>query len=121
MKDREMLEAAARAAGYTLTWGEKYMVGGDEVDCTDLAYIVSDEREESPRYWSPLDDDGDALALAVALRLDIWHHTAHSAAGQPARGNIQSCGIDSEADRPAAVRRAIVKAAAQIGQQKDPQ
>ena len=42
MTDRELLELAAKAAGYTLKWGEVHIVGDTEVDCTDLSYVVSE-------------------------------------------------------------------------------
>lgn len=69
--DRELLELAAKAAGYTLKWGETYIVGDDEVDCTDLSYVVSGQPDEADWLWSPLEDDGDALRLAVKLGISI--------------------------------------------------
>ena len=55
--DRELLELAAKAAGY-----EYAKHGG---------YIVVDG---IPGNWNPLTDDGDALRLAVKLRLSIDHN-----------------------------------------------
>lgn len=123
--DRELLELAARAAGYALKWGDVYVVGDDEVDCTDLSYVVSGQPDEADWHWAPLDDDGDALRLAVKLRLSIDHN--HPADQQPwVAADRQGCeGCYSpvscveddfeESQRPEATRRAIVRAAAQIG------
>jgi hypothetical protein len=112
MTDRELLELAAKAAGLKLTWGEKYLVGDDEVDCTDLPYIVGDIREESPAYWNPLTDDGDALRLAVVLRmqLDILDRSVYALGMNGAKVSE----LD-RADIGSATRRAITRAAAEIG------
>ena len=87
MSDRELLELAAKAAGE---------VAGDWIG--------------NPHYmngvlmrWNPLDDDGDALRLAVKLRL---------------LGSEDSCLVTAMyelGDPLAATRRAIVRAAAEIG------
>ena len=56
MSDRELLEMAAKAAGYDgLRWS---MLRQCFYDCSGI-------------YWRPLDDDGDALRLAVKLQLQI--------------------------------------------------
>ena len=56
MTDRELLELAAKAAGYeVLDWyGERY--------------TTTDGDRLFP--WNPLADDGDALRLAVALNIE---------------------------------------------------
>jgi len=96
MTDRELLEAAAKAAG--ITQGKHRALGG-LLMANDL-------------YWNPLTDDGDALRLAVKLLFEI----------DMGRGSIairHSTGIKIlEAfnhDPYAATRRAIVRAAADIG------
>lgn len=75
--------------------------------------------------WNPLEDDGDALRLAVKLRLSIDHnHTADQQRWVSADRNgcegcysPVSCVEDDfdEQDRSAATRRAIVRTAASIG------
>ncbi len=55
MSDRELLEAAARAAGITDVWWD------------DAGYGWPDPS----LHWNPLTDDGDALRLAVKLNLTI--------------------------------------------------
>ena len=83
MTDRELLEAAAKAAGHDLNWSG--------TDCW------LSEEGESVKHWSPLTDDGDALRLAVKLKM------------------IVDCDDEpSNPDRYAAARRAIVRAAAAL-------
>lgn len=75
-------------------------------------------------YWNPLADDGDALRLAVALRLsvkhgvDIWDDTNSMSAYAYYR-DVGECQFEQHGDDPhAATRRAIVRAAAEIGKTK---
>lgn len=57
MTDRELLQYAAKAAGYRL-----------DADCDRL-----DQRDNGggPMPWNPLEDDGDALRLAVKLQMEL--------------------------------------------------
>lgn len=115
MADRELLELAAKAAGYALKWGETYIIGDDEVDCTDLSYVVSGQPDEADWLWSPLEDDGDALRLAVRLNIRAHYSdfTGHAEATFN-RGSDRLVEYGPE-DPYAATRRAIVRAAAEIG------
>lgn len=104
MTDRELLELAAKAAGYEVKWS----------DITECFWI----REGScfdEDSWVPLEDDGDALRLAVKLGLiiNIWIEAKKVFAGQEvlAQGVIEPITNDPYA----ATRRAIVLAAAEIG------
>ena len=94
MEDRELLESAAKAAGMTLTLG---------------GYKGAQRSDENGRVWNPLTDDGDALRLAVAccLPLDIEDYQTL----------VDPLGIyELHTNDPyAATRRAIVRAAAEIG------
>lgn len=64
--------------------------------------------------WNPYDDDGDALRLAVKLRMSLDAALGQSLA-IPLGG--KDC-VEQHADDPyAATRRAIVRAAAEIGRQ----
>lgn len=117
MNDRELLELAAKAAGYTLKWGEVFIIGGDEVDCTDMSYVLSGQPDEADWHWSPLTDDGDALRLAVKMGfvVNCW-----LAAGKTWAGHsfvLSECDATEKhgTDPYAATRRAIVRAAAEIG------
>ena len=103
MTDRELLELAAKAARY------QYAKHG--------GYIVVDG---IPGNWNPLTDDGDALRLAVKLRLHIeWRADGRVAVSQ---GDEFSGIYEMESSREdvlAATRRAITRAAAQIQLDKD--
>lgn len=97
MSDKELLELAAKAAGIWLEWGGEIWM---------------------PPYhhWNPLTNDGDALRLAVKLNLGISipiHQTikADVVCFSDSRVNIREEGDDPYT----ATRRAIVRAAAEIG------
>jgi hypothetical protein len=104
--DRELLELAAKAAGY-----EYAKHGG---------YIVVDG---IPGNWNPLTNDGDALRLAVALDIEVYQGDNDGPAaiagywGKPERRDVTRmfCIEPLEADPYAATRRAVVRAAAEIG------
>ena len=102
MTDRELLEAAAKAAGMTLgAWHEGR-----------LAFMYRDA-SPGPGYWNPLTDDADALRLIVrcGLKLNIC-----VGGGCVQVGGVGSyVEIDFDNDPYAATRRAIVRAAAEIG------
>lgn len=108
MSDRELLELAARAAGME---GWKYASPQ-----MGMVRMIDPTRPETTGSfgpdWNPLADDGDALRLAAALRIDC-EFTETSA------GTRDFCYVEPYAnhkgDRLLAVRRAIVRAAAEIG------
>lgn len=105
MNDRELLELAAKAAGYGFSWK-----GIDR----DIPETIE------KGTWNPLAFDGDALRLAVKLNISI---------GRPVEGDsVQHWGTYADdhtqklqvkerdcGDAVAATRRAIVKIAAEIG------
>ena len=93
MTDRKLLEAAAKAAGIEhvtpmmIEWGQ----------------------------WNPLTDDGDAFRLAVRLGLEIG-----SSYLNPIYVNGDNWSVSEpikNSDPYAATRRAIVRAAAEIGRE----
>lgn len=102
MNDRELLELAAKAAGGT--WTRDYDAGSMKV-------MMPFTRE-----WNPLTDDGDALRLAV--KLDIVPRCINKIAFAWRDG---VCDIQEPitGDPYAATRRAIVRAAAEIGKAKN--
>ena len=101
MTDKELLELAAKAAGIDLVWH-----GNTDPWC--FAEIGPDIK------WNPLTDDGDALRLAVKLQMSLDTALGQSLA-IPLGG--KDC-VEQHADDPlAATRRAIVRAAAEIGRQ----
>jgi hypothetical protein len=96
MSDRELLEAAAKAAG---------------------EWPSPEPFEHVLDRWNPLTDDGDALRLAVKLRLTI----------NCSYDDVVMCGqeftqkevfLERNGEDPlAATRRAIVRAAAELGKE----
>lgn len=102
--DRELLELAARAAGYELN---------DFAENGAWAYQKGSEVDfygELPIFlWSPLTDDGDALRLAAAVATDIQFLGDSVSVS----GHYETAEND---DYMSAVRRAIVRAAAAIGE-----
>ena len=104
MTDRELLELAAKAAGIELVWH------GD-ADPWCFAETVAGIK------WNPRDDDGDALRLAVKLDFAVVL--------EGSKNNVRIDGASPNGlelvneplgeDPYAATRRAIVRAAAEIG------
>ncbi len=103
MTDRELLELAAKAAGYEWTG----YFGDDEVECQYFDIGLGEEVVP----WNPLTDDGDALRLAVTIGLQV--DCSRPSAGEPyKRHHIWR---DDLCDNATGTRRAIVRAAAEIG------
>ena len=89
MTDRELLKLAAKAAG--IDWFDE-----------PAAKNGRGLHMKSGPFWNPLTDDGDALRLAVNLDIDV--------------AKVQIKFWDKHSINPyAATRRAIVRAAAEIG------
>ena len=108
MTDREYLELAAKAAGIELRWHPDGTAYSDS-RCKDYWGV-----------WNPLTDDGDALRMAVKLFMFV-----DSAAGAPDSFGAELVRAGNEVvdkteprthnDPYADTRRAIVRAAAEIG------
>ena len=93
MTDRELLELAAKAAGFNAFAGHaKQMIESG---------------------WNPLTDDGDALRLAVKLHIPLRFEEDFDGWGVVAGTDGEMC----KPDPYAATRRAIVRAAAEIGKE----
>lgn len=124
MTDRELLELAAKAAGIVGEWDR------------DTAFIQERWRFMTPYHnhgmmtaheWNPLTDDGDALRLAVKLYFHVNLFPpleSYLPMGIPGFVEVWKCDgtdpihveyIDVGGDYNAATRRAIVRAAAEIG------
>jgi hypothetical protein len=106
MTDRKLLEAAAKAAGFV---------------SYDHENSLATDMWSSGYRWNPLTDDGDALRLAV--KLNIWPEQRQY--DQPTivvqKGAAYFDELASEPigdDVCAATRRAIVCAAAEIGEEE---
>lgn len=106
MTDRELLEYASKAAGVNV-W-------------TDIdGNYYSEGFGVAERPWNPLTDDGDALRLAVKLKIRMEHNgpsgtTDRIMASPKGMGHCYGEAL-YEGDPYAATRRAIVRAAAEIG------
>lgn len=105
MTDRELLEYAAKAAGIAGPYDE----GVQAIQFAAKATAYGEVRS----YWDPLHDDAEAFRLAVKLDLlgdpRFWHERSVEYTVAAMSGDRQ--------DPYAATRRAIVRAAAQIGAQ----
>ena len=109
MTDKELLELAAKAAGFDAII-EMYGLN-------DIGEPLLDANDP-PTVWSPLTDDGDALRLAVKLNIaSAVDETAASA--MVSLDEVSWCDLKEVSNDPyAATRRAIVRAAAEIGKEK---
>lgn len=115
MKDREMLELAAKAGGIS---GYRY---------SENFYCMAHWNESDGGWfdcglWDPLRNDGDALRLAVRLRMTVdiysamvevsWHDDIASETFV-----VTEHDNNADNDLSAATRRAITCAAAHIGKE----
>uniref|UniRef100_A0A6M3M7T6 Uncharacterized protein n=1 Tax=viral metagenome TaxID=1070528 RepID=A0A6M3M7T6_9ZZZZ len=104
MTDRELLELAAKAAGLKID-KSPHNGGGTKNDGFDLLGNAVLDWHNNIR-WNPLTDDGDALRLAVDLGLLSHPTIPHEQAIAKFTG---------AKSLHAATRRAIVRAATEIG------
>lgn len=115
MTDLELLELAAKAAGLN--------VKAERVDADDkfTNLIVGAKNTRERIAWNPLTDDGDALRLAVKLGMSIEVHYDESKPTPGLRvvfagGRWEHTMVEEYARDPyAATRRAILRAAAEVG------
>lgn len=107
MTDRELLEMAAKAAGAKRT---------DYSDRTPDHWVI-EHLDGVWRKWCPLTDDGDAFRLAVSLKLVI--DAEWEACVTVKRENVVFVGESTLIDPFSATRRAITRAAAEIGKSMD--
>lgn len=100
---RKLLELAAKAAGVSKQWDGSFV-----------------DRYNPDHVWNPIENDGDALRLAVKLGIEVHPdrevgevYTAFCVRAPHLLGlNIAE---ELGADEMAATRRVIVKSAAEIG------
>ena len=114
MTDRELLEKAAIVAGVPLDLTLR--PDRRPLGCNERGLAIAVE----PGWWNPLTDDGDALRLAGKLRIQIEHMKTLKGddfgvnCWPSGRGD---CGVSEDGDLSdymAAMRRAIVRAAARL-------
>ena len=111
MNDKELLELAAKAAGVKALWSPDGVLR----DCTN-GHPAQNIYSAPP--WNPLTDDGDALRLAVKLHIniEIWNVDTLIGANIYLMGRGHGYFQERYTTNPyAATRRAIVRAAAEIG------
>ena len=106
MNDHDLLIMAANAHG-GISWD------GEDTDSMG----------EDGRWWSPLEDDGDALRLAIklniAIHLDLTVGSVITSFAVGRMGYNTHEEVSENKDCPyKATRRAIVSAAAKIGDKK---
>ena len=96
--DRELLEDAAKAAG---------------IDVSFIGPLGVYTRITKTKPWNPLTDDGDALRLAVRLNIPVFPYDEETSTG--------TVGVVAKnwGSKEANTRRAIVRAAAEIGRSKE--
>ena len=108
MKDKELLEFAAKAVGIKGKYTNAF--SGDYYDCRNLSRGVETEHGE---LWNPLDYGDDALGLAVDLDIPIIPESCNGTIWIR-KGDLQLF-EPIGSDKQAATRRAIVRAAAHMG------
>ncbi len=119
MTNRELLELAAKAAGY---YFHGLRVGLDYENC----FVSTTNDTDDWVIWDPRGDDGDALRLKVSLHLIVGSYSTYSSVGGTyTTGNytlpneITVWHHETAGDACAAERLAITRAAAEIGRQME--
>lgn len=105
MTDRELLEFAAKAAGIELDYSIRH---------DGVAFYHSERKALAAAdggWFSPITDDGDALRLAVKLGLVV--DCSRPSASEPFKQAV--IWLDETMSNQELTRRAIVRAAAEIG------
>ena len=109
--DRELLELAAKAAGLTIVGSIPSILHDD--DWLETTATGPD------MFWNPLQNDGDALRLAVKLNMGISIPVMAATHARVDVITFRNSGVNvmesCNNDPYAATRRAIVRAAAEIG------
>lgn len=109
MSDRELLELAAKAAGIGPVIG--FAVEAGELMIGPRSNI---------RYWNPLISDSEAFRLAVDLQLcTSTGELACAASWPPHSAWLHEVVEKHDGDKRSAMRRAITRAAAEIGRQME--
>lgn len=114
-EDRELLELAAKAAGYKVI--------GSVASYHDYYWDGPDwgvEIEDRSGVWNPLEDCGDAFELIAKFHIEVEHNhpsdsilwVAARLIGLPHLYAVEH--FDTEDQRSTAIRRAIVRAVALV-------
>ena len=118
MTDKELIELAAKAYGFgdqdgNFIWTESEYPSGSKTNGALWNYMGWCD---TAQLWNPLTDDGDALRLAVKLRLMV---NVCSYIVIATDGNIHAEEETGKQSDAKATRRAITRAAAQIGKEME--
>jgi len=115
MTDQEMMELAALAAGLELLRDEDGSIVYDKL----MGVLPIGDENIDTEWWNPKDDDGDALRLAVKLRIGVicYGATVVTIFDLPGElGPVKSRRTHHvEGDEAAATRLAVLRAAAEMG------
>jgi hypothetical protein len=113
MNDREVLELAAKAAGIRCRWWNVKQWVNRENNAGEAKYYAGSKKifgTHHAKPWNPLTDDGDALRLAVKLEMNLFLSKTECIAEFGSNVKAYENNYDGSASR-----RAIVRAAAEIG------
>jgi hypothetical protein len=108
MNDKELLKYAAIACQWAF----------EDDDDDGLSWVVWGDDNVPMFRWNPLTDDGDAFRLAVKCEMKIYPGEAYPWDKECANYSTKfgaAVDEDEEPDPYVATRRAIVRAAAEIG------
>ena len=100
--DKELLILAAKAAGIKYKWNDSF-----------------NEPQIPGGFWNPLKDNAQALVLAVKLNMDIISFDRTKVTASTGTTDYLAAAEIKNNDPYAATRRAIVRAAAEIGRSHD--
>lgn len=106
MSDKELLDLAAKAVGKKVV---------RKVESSGGFWLVE---LSSGLRWNPLEDDGAALRLAVELKMSVT--VFGDAVGIGINPDFGYREYDISHDKNTSTRRAIVRAAAEIGKSMQP-
>lgn len=110
MTDKELLELAAKAVG---------IVGEYHSPTFGITYIAGSEDGTYTEKWNPLADNNAAFRLMVKLGICVFLYRHHSSEPETEAWHGDISAFEKHNNDPlAATRRAIVKAAAAIGEKK---
>ena len=117
MTDEELLKYAAKAVGFAEPHSYR-------LKTNSLLWL---SQSGFPATWKPLDDDAEAFKLMVDLNLFVFHGWTYAKGEEVPLANVVvdnaeqtiASGEIKGDDPKAATRRAIVRAAAQIGKAKE--
>lgn len=98
---REMLEMAAKA------------IGADPKRIFAISGYIDGAGDDQYRHWNPLEDDGDAFRLMLAMQIDISFWREEDSVCVSVHGDLAATAVGAIGDIE--LRIAIVRCAAEIG------